>query len=43
VRAGSTVLAGISFKNTDPQQMCHDDAKCPMGFMVWESAPFRRV
>jgi hypothetical protein len=33
----------ISFKNTDPQKMCHDDAKCPMGFMVWESAPFSRV
>ena len=33
----------ISFKNADPQQMCQADAKCPMGFMVWESAPFRRV
>ena len=33
----------ISFKNADSQQMCRADAKCPMGFMVWESAPFRRV
>jgi hypothetical protein len=33
----------ISFKNADPQQMCQADAKCPMGFMVWESAQFRRV
>jgi hypothetical protein len=33
----------ISFNNADPQQMCQRDAKCPMGFMVWESAPFRRV
>jgi hypothetical protein len=33
----------ISFKNADPQQMCQRDTKCPMGFMVWESAPFRRV
>jgi hypothetical protein len=33
----------ISFKNADPQQMCQHDAKCPMGIIVWESAPFRRV
>jgi hypothetical protein len=33
----------ISFKNADPHQMCRADAKCPMGFMVWESAPFKRV
>jgi hypothetical protein len=33
----------ISFKNTDPQQLCQGDTKCPMGFMVWESAPFSRV
>jgi hypothetical protein len=33
----------ISFKNTDPQQMCQDDAQCWMGFIVWESAPFSRV
>jgi hypothetical protein len=33
----------ISFKNTDPQQLCQGDAKCPMGFMVWQSAPFSRV
>jgi hypothetical protein len=34
----------IGFKNADPQQMCQeDDAKCPMGFIVWESAPFSRV
>jgi hypothetical protein len=33
----------ISFKNADPQQMCQRDPKCPMGFIVWESAPFRRV
>jgi hypothetical protein len=33
----------ISFKNADPQRMCQDDAKCPMGFIVWESAPFSRV
>jgi hypothetical protein len=34
---------GISFKNTDPQQMCQRDTKCPLGFIVWESAPFSRV
>jgi hypothetical protein len=33
----------ISFKNADPQQLCQYDAKCPMGVMVWESAPFSRV
>jgi len=33
----------ISFKNVDPQQMCQGDAKCRMGFIVWESAPFSRV
>jgi hypothetical protein len=34
----------ISFKNTDPQQMCQDwDPKCWMGFIVWEGAPFSRV
>jgi hypothetical protein len=33
----------ISFKNTDPQQMCQRDTKCPLGFIVWESAPFSRV
>jgi hypothetical protein len=33
----------ISFKNADPQQLCRGDTKCPMGFMVWQSAPFRRV
>jgi hypothetical protein len=33
----------ISFKNVDPQQMCQRDTKCPMGFMVWQSAPFSRV
>jgi hypothetical protein len=33
----------ISFKNTDPQQLCQGDTKCPMGFIVWESAPFSRV
>jgi hypothetical protein len=33
----------ISFKNVDPQQMCQGDPKCPMGFMVWESAQFRRA
>jgi hypothetical protein len=33
----------ISFKNADPQQLCQKDAKCPMGLMVWESAPFSRV
>ena len=33
----------ISFKNIDPQQMCQGDAKCRMGFIVWESAPFSRV
>jgi hypothetical protein len=33
----------ISFKNADPQQLCQGDAKCPMGFMVWQSAPFSRV
>jgi hypothetical protein len=33
----------IRFKNVDPQQMCQDDTKCPMGFIVWESAPFSRV
>ena len=33
----------ISFKNADPQQMCQNDPKCPMGFIVWESAPYIRV
>jgi hypothetical protein len=33
----------ISFKNADPQQLCQADAKCPMGVIVWESAPFSRV
>jgi hypothetical protein len=33
----------ISFKDTDPQQMCQRDTKCPLGFIVWESAPFSRV
>jgi hypothetical protein len=33
----------IRFKNPDPQQMCQGDTKCPMGFIVWESAPFSRV
>jgi hypothetical protein len=33
----------IRFKNVDPQQMCQGDTKCPMGFIVWESAPFSRV
>jgi hypothetical protein len=33
----------IGFKNADPQQLCQADAKCPMGLMVWESAPFHRV
>ncbi len=33
----------ISFKNADPQQLCQNDAKCPMGVIVWESAPFSRV
>jgi hypothetical protein len=33
----------ISFRNTDPQQLCKGDAKCAMGFIVWESAPFSRV
>jgi hypothetical protein len=33
----------ISFKNADPQQLCQNDAKCPMGVIVWESAPFNRV
>ena len=33
----------ISFKNVDPQRMCQGDTKCPLGFIVWESAPFRRV
>jgi hypothetical protein len=33
----------IRFKNADPRQMCQRDTKCPMGFIVWESAPFRRV
>jgi hypothetical protein len=32
----------ISFRNTDPQQLCKGDAKCAMGFIVWESAPFSR-
>ena len=33
----------ISFKNADPIQLCQQDAKCPMGVMVWQSAPFSRV
>ncbi len=33
----------ISFKSVDPQRMCQRDTKCPMGFIVWESAPFSRV
>jgi hypothetical protein len=33
----------IRFKNVDPQQMCRGDTKCPLGFIVWESAPFSRV
>jgi hypothetical protein len=33
----------ISFKNADPIQLCQRDAKCPMGVMVWQSAPFSRV
>jgi hypothetical protein len=33
----------ISFKNADRQQLCQNDAKCPMGLIVWESAPFHRV
>ncbi|HEY6686742.1 MAG TPA: hypothetical protein VI094_11115 [Propionibacteriaceae bacterium] len=33
----------ISFKNADPQRMCQGDTKCPLGFIVWESAPFSRV
>src|SRR5512133_3598652 len=33
----------ISFKNADPQRMCQNDAKCPLGFIVWEGAPFHRV
>jgi hypothetical protein len=33
----------ISFKNPNPQRMCQGDTKCPMGFIVWESAPFSRV
>jgi hypothetical protein len=33
----------ISFKSTDPQQLCQGDTKCPMGFIVWQSAPFSRV
>jgi hypothetical protein len=33
----------ISFKDPDPIQMCHRDAKCPMGIMVWQSAPFSRI
>jgi hypothetical protein len=32
----------ISFKNTDPQQLWQDDAKCSTGFIVWQSAPFKR-
>jgi hypothetical protein len=33
----------ISFKNADPIQLCQQDAKCPMGVMVWQSAPFSQV
>jgi hypothetical protein len=33
----------ISFKNADPIQLCQRDAKCPMGVIVWQSAPFSRV
>jgi hypothetical protein len=33
----------IRFKNPHPQRMCQGDPKCPMGFIVWESAPFSRV
>jgi hypothetical protein len=33
----------IRFKNPNPQRMCQGDPKCPMGFIVWESAPFSRV
>jgi hypothetical protein len=33
----------ISFKNTDPQQMCRGDAKCAGGVIVWQSAPYIRV
>ena len=28
----------LSFKNADPQRMCKGDTKCPLGFIVWESA-----
>jgi hypothetical protein len=33
----------ISFQDPDPIQLCQHDAKCPMGVMVWQSAPFSRV
>jgi hypothetical protein len=33
----------IRFKDADPVRMCQIDAKCPLGIMVWEGAPFTRV
>jgi hypothetical protein len=33
----------ISFKNADPKQLCQHDAKCAMGVIIWQSAPFSRV
>ncbi len=33
----------ISFRNADRQELCEADPKCPLGFIVWESAPFSRI
>jgi hypothetical protein len=41
--AATTPAASAPSDSPNPQRMCQGDPKCPMGFIVWESAPFSRV